>query len=133
VNQHVGEQQRPLGELFSELVHETTSIVKNEIVLAKTEMTAKATSAAKDAAMIGVGGAVALLGAIALLAAVIAGLSMVMPVWLAALIVGGVLCAIGGALTMGGLKKLQHLDPVPRQTVETLEENKRWLREQVSR
>ena len=40
---------------------------------------------------------------------------------------------VGGALTMSGLKKLQHIDPVPRQTIETLQENKQWLREQVSR
>jgi hypothetical protein len=132
VNQ-VGEQQRPLGELFADLVHETGSLVRSEVALAKTEMVAKASTAARDAAMIGAGGAIALLGAFALLAAVIAGLSLVMPVWLAALIVGGVLCATGGAVTMTGLKKLKHLDPVPRQTVETLEENRKWLREQVSR
>ncbi len=133
MSDHVGEQPRPLGDLFADLVRETGSLVKNEIALAKTEMTAKASSAAKDAAMVGVGSGIALLGAIALLAAVIAGLSTVMPVWLAALVVGGVLSGLGAALAMSGLKKLQHLDPVPRQTVETLEENKQWLREQVSR
>ncbi len=133
MSDHVGEQQRPLGDLFADLVRETGSLVKNEIALAKTEMTAKASSAAKDAAMVGAGSGIALLGAIALLAAVIAGLSTVMPVWLAALLVGGVLSGLGAALAMSGLKKLQLLDPVPRQTVETLEENKQWLREQVSR
>jgi len=133
VNQDVGEQQRPLGELFADLVHQTGTLVRKEVELAKTEMTAKASTAAKDAAMVGVGGGVALLGAIALLAAVILGLGTLIPMWLSALLVGGVLAGIGVALAIGGIKKLQHIDPVPRMTVETLQDDKRWLKEQVSR
>jgi hypothetical protein len=133
VTTHVGEQQRPLGELFSELVQETSTLVRKEVELAKTEMTAKASHVAKDAAVIGVGGGVALLGAIALLAAVILGLGTIIPLWLSALLVGAVLCGVGAALALGGLKKLKHIDPVPRQTVRTLQEDKQWLREQVSR
>jgi len=133
VNHDVGEQQRPLGELFADLVHQTGTLVRKEVELAKTEMTAKASSAAKDVAMVAVGGGVALLGAISLLAAVILGFGTLIPMWLSALLVGGVLAGVGAALALGGMKKLQHIDPVPRMTVETLQEDKRWLKEQVSR
>ena len=133
MNSQVGEQQRPLGELFAELVSETGTLVSKEVELAKTEMTAKASHAAKDVAVIGAGGAVALLGAFGLLAALILGLGTVMPLWLSALLVGAVLSGIGAAVAMGALQQLKHIDPVPRQTVRTLQEDKQWLREQVSR
>lgn len=126
-------EQRPLGELFGELAQETGTLVRKEVELVKTEMTSKLTTAAKDAALVGAGGAIAHLGGMALLAALILGLGTLIPLWLSALIVGAVVSGIGGALAMTGVRKLKNIDPVPRVTVQTLKEDKRWLREQASR
>lgn len=126
-------EQRPLGELFSELAQQTATLVRHEVELAKVEMAAKAKAAGYDVAQIAVGGIVAYFGALALLAAVVFGLAEVMPLWASALVVGLAILAVGGVLAFFGVRALQRLDPAPRQTLRTLQENKQWLREQVSR
>jgi uncharacterized membrane protein YqjE len=127
------EQQRPLGELFGELAHETATLVKKEVELAKVEMTSKARKATFDIAQIAVGGVIALLGSMALLAAIILMLSTVLQPWAAALIVGLFVSVLGAVLVSIGLRAFKQIDPAPRQTIQTLEDNKQWLTEQVSR
>lgn len=127
------QQQRPLGELFSELASETGTLIRKEVELAKTEMTAKASAAGRNAAAVAVGGAVAFMGAMALLAGIILALAMLIPLWASALLVGLIVAGIGGALVMKGLTSFKRIDPVPRETVKTLQEDKRWASEQLSR
>ncbi|RYE91610.1 MAG: phage holin family protein, partial [Myxococcales bacterium] len=73
----------------------------------------------------------ALAGLLVLLAAAVAGLALVIPVWAAALVVGGVVLAVGYALVMKGMGALQHLDPVPERTVQTMKDNQTWVKEQM--
>jgi hypothetical protein len=126
-------QQRPLGELFSELASETGTLVRKEVELAKTEMSAKAAVAGRNAGAVAAGGAVAFMGGLALVAAMILALGMLIPLWASALIVGLVVAGIGGALVMKGLTAFKRIDPVPRETIRTLEEDKQWARQQLSR
>ena len=126
-------EQRPLGQLFSELASETGTLVRKEVELAKIEMTHKAKVAGRDAAIVAAGGAIAGLGAMALLAALILGLGTLIPLWASALIVGLVVSITGGVLAVSGIRAFKAIDAAPRQTIQTLEENKRWLSEQVSR
>lgn len=123
--------ERSIGELFAELANETTTLVRQEILLAKTEMTEKATGAARDIGMIGAGGALAYAGLLALIAALIAGLGSFMPVWLSALIVGVVVIGVGYALIQRGLTAIKRISPMPQQTVQTLKEDKEWAKEQT--
>lgn len=125
--------QRPLGELFSELAQQTGTLVRKEVELAKVEMTAKAKVAGRDAALVAGGGAVAALGAMVLLAALVLVLGTLIPLWASALIVGAMVTITGGVLVVLGIRAFKELDVAPRQTMKTLEENKRWLHEQVSR
>lgn len=126
-------EQRPLGELFSELAKQTATLVRHEVELAKVEMAAKAKAAGYDVAQIAVGGIIAYFGGLALLAAVVFLLAEVMPLWASALVVGLAILAVGGVIAFLGVRALQRLDPAPRQTLRTLQENRQWLREQVSR
>jgi hypothetical protein len=130
--QHVAEP-RSLGALFSELALETGTLVRKEVQLASVEMTAKAKSAGREAALVATGGAIAMLGAMALMAALILALGTFMPLWASALLVGAMLAATGGVLAVLGIRALKGIEAAPRQTIETLEENKRWLSEQMSR
>lgn len=125
------EDTRSLGELFSELANETTMLVRQEIQLARTEMTQKATRAGKDVGMIGAGGALAYAGLLALIAALIIGLGELIPLWLSALIVGLVVVGVGYLLIQRGLTALKQIDPVPQQTIQTLQEDKEWVKEQT--
>lgn len=124
------EDTRSLGELFSELANETTMLVRQEIQLARTEMTQKATQAGKDVGMIGAGGALAYAGLLALIAALIIGLGELIPLWLSALIVGLVVVGVGYLLIQRGLTALKQIDPKPQQTIQSLQEDKEWVKEQ---
>jgi len=123
--------ERSIGELFAELARETSTLVRQEVQLAKTEMTQKVTSAGKDAGLIGAGGALAYAGLLAVLAAVIIGLGEFIPLWISALIVGLVVIGIGYMLVQQGLTALKRIDPTPRQTIETLKEDTEWAKEQT--
>jgi hypothetical protein len=131
--QHVEPQPRPLGELFKELANETGVLVKKEVELAKTEMTAKVTSMAKDALVVVIGLAFAVAGAVALFAGVILILGIFLPLWLSAVIVGVVALGMGAAFAVGGVMALKQTDPIPHATIATLKENKRWIQEEARR
>ena len=125
--------ERSLGELFGELARETGTLVRQEVELAKSEMTQRATRAGRDVGSLAVGGAVAYAGFLTLLAALVAGLvdAFDMPVWLAALIVGMVVAVVGYLLVQRGLSALRSHGLAPRQTIETLKEDVEWAKEQV--
>lgn len=131
--QPVAHEQRPLGELFSELARETGTLVRQEVQLAKTEMVAKTKVAAVNVGWTAAGAVIVFAGTLALMAAAISALALVMPIWLSALIVGVMVSGIGASLALHGLHALKHLDPVPRQTIKTLKEDRRWVSEQMSR
>jgi Putative Actinobacterial Holin-X, holin superfamily III len=126
----VGEE-RSLGDLVTELARETNTLVAKEVQLAKVELSQKASHVGKSAGVIGVGAVLAHVGLTLVAAAIAVALSALLPLWLSALLVGGALLAVGGVMAKGGLAALKHVDPVPRQTVETLKEDARWAKEQV--
>nr|MDP9480735.1 phage holin family protein [Actinomycetota bacterium] len=104
--------------------------VRNEIQLAKAEMSQKASRVGKNVGFLVVGGLVAYTGLLALVAAVILVLGLVIPYWLSAAIVGLVIVAVGAILVVKGANALRQEDPAPRETVETLKEDKEWLKDQ---
>ena len=123
---------RSLGELFAELTREMGTLVRAEVELARVEMTRKASRVGKDIGFLAAGAAVAYAGLLAILAAVIIGLAALgVPWWLAALLVGLVVAGVGYALVQRGLSALKREDLTPRQTIETLKEDKDWAKEQI--
>ena len=126
-----GRDDRSLGELFAELAQETTTLVRHEVNLAKTEMTEKASRTGKHVGFLAAGGAVAYAGLLAILAGVIALLNAVMPLWVAALLVGVVVAVVGYLLVRRGLDALKREDLAPRQTMETLKEDQQWAKDQT--
>ncbi len=126
-------QERPVGELFAQLASETGTLVRHEVRLAAVEMTEKAGETVRDAALVGVGGAVAYAGFLVLLAALVLGLGTLVPLWIAALAVGLVVALAGYSAAMKGMTALKKIDPTPQRTALTLEENKQWLKEQLGR
>ncbi len=120
-----------LGELFAELSRETTTLVRQEIALAKTEMTQKATRLAKDVGFLVVGGAVIYAGFLAILAAIIVLLAGWIPAWLAALLVGVVVAGVGFGMVQKGRQALTHEDLAPRETVEQIRESAEWAKDQT--
>ena len=125
------DDNRSLGELFSELAQETSTLVRQEVNLAKTEMSQKASRAGRHVGVMAAGGAVAYAGLLAILAALIVLLNNVMPLWLSALLVGIVVAVVGYLLVRRALDALKREDFAPRETIETLKEDQRWAKDQT--
>ena len=124
-------EERPLGELFSDLVTETTTLVRNEVALAKVEMTQKATKVGRNIGSLVIGGAIGYAALLALGAAAILLLDLAMPAWLAALIVGVVVAVVAWVLISKALTALRSMDMKPQQTVESLKEDAQWIKDQI--
>jgi len=123
---------RSLGELFADLARESSTLLRQEVQLAKTELTQNASRLGKDAASIAVGGLIAYAGLLAILAAVIIGLAAAgLPWWVSALLVGLIVVGIGYGLIQRGLSALKRQDLTPRRTIETLQDDAQWAKEQV--
>jgi len=122
---------RSLGELLSELSRETGQLLRKEVELATTEMTAKARRAGAAVAVAATGGALVHAGLLVLLAAIVIGLTqMGMSPWLSALIVAVVTMIVGYLLINKGLAQLRRTSVAPTQAIETLKETATWTTRQ---
>lgn len=122
---------RPLGSLFRELSRNAVELVRQEIDLARTEMSRKITRAGRDSMFVTAGAAVAYAGFLFLLVAVVMALALVMPVSLAAFIVGfPVLCA-GLIAVLVGKRRLSRENFVPNRTLDILREDKKWKQDRL--
>lgn len=129
--QQLVKENRSVGELIADLAGETGTLIRQEITLAQTELTNKATSIGKDLGFLAVGGTIGLAGLGALVAAVIVGLAYFIPLWLSALIVGVVLSIVAAVIVMSALNKLKETNLKPQETIKSLKEDAQWLKEQV--
>ena len=130
-----------IAGLLKDLRDESVTLMRQEIALARTEITEKATKAARNTAYTGVGAVLLYVGAFFVLSAVAVALALLINRmgadphgwWLGPLIVGGIVGAIGAVLTSKGIKTLKEQSLVPEKTVQTLKEDKQWLQEKVTR
>jgi len=125
--------ERSLGDPFSDLSRETTTLVRQEVQLAKAELTQSATEAARGIGMLVAGGAVAYAGLLFLLLAIVYGLIEAgWDAWLSALVVGLVVVAIGAILVLRARESLKPANLAPRRTIETLKEDQEWAKDQIT-
>lgn len=133
--QHQNPQSdRSIGDLLSDLTREMSTLLRQEVQLAKVEMTHNATEAGKNVAFIAVGGFIAYAGLLALIATLVIILATAgLPWWAASLLVTIVVLAIGGVLVMQGLNRLKQSSLAPTQTMQTLKEDQEFIKETVQR
>jgi tetrahydromethanopterin S-methyltransferase subunit G len=128
----VNKDDRSIGELFADLAKESSVLVRQEVALAKAELTQKAGKVGKDIGFLAVGGLVLYAGLLAIIAAIIIVLGTIgVPWWLSALVVGLIVAGVGYFLVQKGLDALKRENIAPRQTIETLKEDAEWAKEQV--
>jgi MFS family permease len=124
--------ERSIAELLRQLSEQTATLVRQELDLAKAELTVKGKQAGKGAGMFGAAGIMGLYGVGALTACVILALSTAMAAWLAALIVAVIFGAIAGVLALTGKNKVQQGVPaVPERTVESVKEDVEWTKQRA--
>jgi hypothetical protein len=120
----VRSDERSLGELFGDLTQQLGTLVRQEVQLARTEMTAKAGRVGRDVASLAAGAAILYAGFLGLMIAAILLLATLgLPAWVSALIVGAVVAIIGVVLVMRGRDALQKEELVPERTIRTLKED----------
>ena len=124
-------EERSIGELFSQLASDTTTLVRHEVRLAKVELGQKAAQVGRQVGLIALGGAVGYAGLLAVVAALILLLGQYIPVWLSAFIIGLLIMGIGYYVSRREIDALKQLDATPKATVETLKEDKEWAKEQM--
>ncbi len=121
---------QPLGELFKQLSQDTATLVRQEIQLAKVEMSEKSQHAKPAAGMLGGAGVIGFLALFSFTLFLIFMLGELLNnVWLAALIVTVIYGAVAAFLAMKGKEKLKEAGPAkPEQTVETVKEDIEWAK-----
>lgn len=109
-----------LSELVSQLSSQTTRLVRDELRLATKEFQQSATNAGKGAGLISAAAVLGLLGAATLIAAIVAALTLVLPVWAAALIVAGLLFGAAGIAAVISKKEIEQVAPAAPRTVDNV-------------
>jgi len=121
-----------VGQLMSEIAADVSTLMRQEVELAKAEIKIEAGKAGKAAGMLGGAGFAGYLAVVLLSFAAVFGLANVMDAGWAALIIAVVWGIVGAVLYLNGKKKLQTVDPMPRRTVDTLKEDAQWLKNPTS-
>ena len=125
-------RDRPTGELLKELSDQSTTLIKQEVELAKAELQEKGKQAGMGAGTFGGAGLFGVAAFAALTTALIAVLATAMDTWIAALIVAVVYAAVAGVMAMTGKKKVQEaVPPVPEQAKESVKEDMEWAKTQA--
>jgi len=118
-----------MPELLKDLSEQSTTLIRQEIELAKAEMTAKGKQVGIGAGAFGGAALVGLYAVGALTAAIILALSTAVDGWLAALIVGVVYAAVAGVLALVGKNKTQAgAPPVPERAISSTKEDVEWAK-----
>ncbi len=126
-----GQIGRSVPEVLQDIVGNIQEIIRSEFNLAKIEIKQEAAQAKGPAIMWLIGGALGLYALGFLLLTAIFGMATVMPIWLAALIVGAILTVISIALLSAAGKRLKQVHKIPERTIESLKENVQWAKEQI--
>lgn len=121
-----------IAQLLGGIVEDAQLLVRREVDLARQEVSNELNKVKQGATSLGIGAGLAAVAGIMLTLMIVyvlhevAGLSL----WISYLIVGVVLGGAGAVLLMTGINRMKQVDPVPRETIETVKEDVAWIREQ---
>jgi hypothetical protein len=113
-----------IGQLTSQLTEQLSRLVRDEMALAQLEAKQRAKRFGLGLGMFGVGGVFLFFGASAAIAAAILALAIVVPAWLAALIVAGALMFLAGIVALTGKKSIERgSPPMPTEAIRSVRED----------
>jgi|SRR3954454_19546027 Flp pilus assembly protein TadB len=118
-----------IGELMSQLSSQVSRLIRDEMRLAEREFQESAKHAGIGAGLFSVAGLLAFFGAATVIAAAVGALSLVLPVWAAALIVAAVLFIAAGVAALGGRSQAHEVTPAAPRTVETVKADIKEIRD----
>jgi len=124
-------EDKTFGELLGQLATDSSTLVRNELILASKEFGQKATAGGKAVSVAVVAALLALASIIFLGIAAMEAIALAQPRWVAALIVAAALLIITGIAVLVASNKLKTLSLSPTKTIQTLKEDSEWLKKQV--
>jgi phage-related minor tail protein len=128
------DEHHSVGELVGQAAEQLSRLVRQEVALAKEELAEKGRRAGRGGGLLGAAGAVAYAGFLALAGTGAAALSLVLPVWAAALIVTGVLFVIAAVLAAVGRGQLRRAaPPKPERMIGSVKADVEEIRERAHR
>ena len=121
--------QPPIGELFGELSRETATLIRQQMEMARIELSARISRLGKGLSRVVLGGAIATGGLLAIVAGIVLAVAAAgVPAWIAALSVGALLAGLGYVLAQQAISALSREDLTPQATLQTLKENAEWIK-----
>lgn len=123
--------ERSFSDVLQDAVRNVQEIVRSEVRLAKAEIKDEAIKAKSSITMLGAGAVMGVFAVLFLLLTVMFALSLVIPIWAAALAVGVVLSIAAGGMLMSGMNLFKRIHPTPQRTVDTIKENVEWAKQQT--
>ena len=124
-----GHAEASVAELVKQLSEQTSRLARQELELAKAELSVKGRRAGIGAGMFGGAGIFGFYAVGALVAAAILGLATAVAAWLAALIIAALLGGLAGMLALQGKTKVQQAaPPVPEQATQSVKEDVQWAK-----
>jgi hypothetical protein len=135
-----GRTDRSIPELFRRLRDETSTLFRQELELAKAEMSEKAAKFSRNAIYLAIGGLIAYAGLIFLLLGLgrlvylgllRIGASDAVALWVAPMVIAVVVGAIGYGFVQKAISTFRHERVAPQKTVQSLQENKAWLKQKM--
>ncbi|MCL7423934.1 phage holin family protein [Streptomyces sp. NPDC057806] len=128
------DERHSVGELVGRATEQLSQLVRQEMALAKEELAEKGRRAGRGGGLLGAAGAVAYAGLLFLAGTAVAALSLVLPVWAAALIVTAVLFVVAGVLGATGRAELRRAaPPTPEETLGSVKADVEEIRERAHR
>src|SRR5450432_1894244 len=121
---------RTVPEVLQDIVGNIQEIIRSEFRLAKVEVKLEAAKAKSPVIMSMMGGALGLYAFGFLLLTAMLAMATVMTMWMAALIIGGVLAVASLALIGAAKSRFKHVNAVPERTIESIKENVQWTKDQ---
>ena len=124
-----GNRERPMAEVFRDIVGNVQEMVRSEVRLARVEIRDEASKTARAGAMLAAGAVLAMIAGVFLLVCLAQLLDLIMPDWAAALIVALAMGIPAMILISRGRDRLKV--PMPEKTIENVKENVEWMRNQT--
>ncbi|MGW7461169.1 phage holin family protein [Streptomyces sp. NPDC054797] len=129
-----GSPEESVGDLVSRASQQISELVREEMQLARAEMTQKGKRFGMGGGLFGGAGLVGFLAAQALVGAVIAALALFRPVWASALIIAALLAAVAAVMAAAGKKQIAKAGtPAPEQAIDSVKAGVAEIKEKAHR
>ncbi len=125
-------EERPVGELVSDVTRTLSTLMRQELELAKAELRQEAVKAGKGAGFLGGAGFAGWMLALFFSLAIMFALNEIMDLFFAAFIVAVLWAIVAAVLFVKGRAEMRSVNPVPEKTVETLKEDAEWAKTRKS-